>query len=73
MTETTRAKRPASPRPSIDLDALYDPTTTARWMGIARRTLMDNVRLGKVPVVKVNGRLLRFHPRTILKHAGQSV
>ncbi len=33
-------------------------------------TLLENVRLGRIPVVKINRRVLRFHPRTVLLGLG---
>lgn len=50
----------------IDLDALLTPEECAKWLKIAERTLLENARLRRIPAVRVNDRLLRFHPRTIL-------
>jgi hypothetical protein len=51
---------------SFDLDALHEPVPTANWLNISKRILLDGVRKGKIPVVRLNARTLRFHPRTIL-------
>jgi hypothetical protein len=57
-------------RTRFDLDALLTPAAAAKWLGIAERTLLGNARRKKIPVVKINDRVLRFHPRTILKAKG---
>jgi hypothetical protein len=54
----------------IDLDALLTPFEAAQWLGIRERTLLDNVRRKRIPCVRVNDRVLRFHPRTILAAKG---
>ena len=54
----------------FDLDALLTPADAANWLGIAERTLLSNARLKKIPCVRINDRVLRFHPRTILKAKG---
>lgn len=50
----------------IDLDELQTPEWTARWMKLGRRTLINAARTGAIPCVRVNERVIRFHPRTIL-------
>jgi hypothetical protein len=50
----------------FDLDALLEPAPAAAWLRMAERTLLANARAGKIPVVKINDRVLRFHPRSIL-------
>jgi predicted site-specific integrase-resolvase len=50
----------------IDIDSLHKPETTARWLGVSKRTLLRGARKGKIPVVRLNERTLRFHPRSIL-------
>jgi hypothetical protein len=54
----------------IDLDKLLTPAQCAKWLGIAERTLLANARRKRIPVVKLNARLLRFHPRSILAAKG---
>lgn len=49
-----------------DIEALQTPEQTAKWLGINKRTLMVNARLGKIPCVRINERLFRFHLPTIL-------
>lgn len=55
---------------TINLDSLLTPQECAAWLGIAERTLINNVRRKKIPVVRINERVLRFHPRTILAVKG---
>jgi hypothetical protein len=52
---------------SIDLDALLDPPQCAGWMRIEERTLLENARKGRIPVIRINKRVLRFHPRSIIE------
>jgi hypothetical protein len=59
-----------SKKTAIDLDALLDPFEAAQWLGIRERTILDNVRRKKIPVVRINERVLRFHPRSILAAKG---
>ena len=54
----------------FNLDALHKPDATAAWLQISERTLLNNVRLGRIPCVAINKRVLRFHPRTILAAKG---
>lgn len=54
-----------------DLDGLYPAEPTARWMHISVPTLMALARKRKIPAVRFNQRLIRFHPRTILAAKGQ--
>jgi hypothetical protein len=71
---TKRTTRPLGNEPNTrrikpteaDLDTLQTPTWTADWMQLKRRTLINAARRGLVPCVRVNERVLRFHPRTIL-------
>lgn len=39
-------------------------------MRMSERVLLDNAGKGRVPVFKLNERVLRFHPRTILASRG---
>lgn len=50
----------------MEADKLRLPVETAEWLGIAERTLLANVRRGKIPVVRINDRVLRFHWPTVL-------
>ena len=54
----------------LDLDALLTPEAAARWLNMAERTLLSNARRKKIPCVRINDRVLRFHPRTILAAKG---
>jgi hypothetical protein len=55
----------------FDLDALLTPAAAAVWLHIAERTLLDNARRKKIPVIRINARLLRFHPRSVLAFASK--
>jgi hypothetical protein len=60
-------KRHNSPATKIvDLDALLNPADAARWLGISRRTLLANVRAKRIPVLRINERVIRIHPRSVL-------
>ena len=50
----------------INLDSILTPKKCSQWLGITERTLLKNARSGKIPVIRLNERVLRFHPRTIL-------
>jgi hypothetical protein len=52
------------------LDELLTAEECALWLKMEEDTLRENVRLGRLPVVKVNRRVLRFHPRSILLSLG---
>lgn len=52
--------------PQNDRDALLSPAETATRMKIGERTLLANVRRRKIPVVRVNARVLRFHWPSVL-------
>jgi hypothetical protein len=54
------------------LDELLTPEECSLWLKMEEDTLLENARLGRIPVVKVNSRVLRFHPRTILLGLGVS-
>lgn len=57
----------------FDLDDLLTPAAAAQWLHIAVRTLLDNARRKKIPCVRINNRVLRFHPRSILAAKGSAV
>lgn len=50
-----------------DLDALYPPAQIAKWMGLSKRNLLELASDGKIPVIRLNKRVVRFNPRSILK------
>lgn len=52
------------------LDELLTPEECALWLKMEEDTLLENVRMGRIPVVKINSRVLRFHPRTVLLGLG---
>lgn len=51
---------------SPPLDALLSPPQAAAWLSMDKRTLLRLVSKGTIPVVRLNRRVLRFHPRTVL-------
>ncbi len=57
----------------IDLDQLLTPQKAASWLSMSERTLLLNARLKRIPVVRINERVLRFHPRSILAAKGVNV
>ena len=67
---TTLTKQQNAKPAGLDLDAMLTPTDAAAWLGIAERTLLANARLKKIPCVRINERVLRFHPRSILAAKG---
>ncbi len=72
MSEETRAElqRPNQP---FDLDALYDVEGIAPWLRLSPRTVLQLARRKKIPCVRFNERVLRFHPRSILASRGAKV
>ena len=54
----------------FDLDALLDLDAAARWLGLSRRVLLSNIRRKKIPAVRINDRVIRIHPRTVLAAKG---
>jgi hypothetical protein len=54
-------------RISVKLDELLTPGEAALWLGLSQRVLLANARRKKIPCVRINDRVLRFHPRTILQ------
>jgi hypothetical protein len=49
-----------------DRDNLLFPEETAARLRIKERTLLENVRRRKIPVVKINARTFRFHWPSVL-------
>jgi len=60
MSKLTRGKT------QLDLDGLYPVGEIAPWLRLSPRTVMELARQGKLPAVRLNERVIRFHPRTIL-------
>jgi hypothetical protein len=65
MSEPTNPEAEAKP-PVIDLDALCKLEEIAAWLRMSPKQVLENVRAGRLPVVRINQRVFRFHPRTIL-------
>lgn len=49
-----------------NLDVLRTPPEAAQYLRMAERTLMANVRKRKIPAVRINSRVLRFHLPSVL-------
>jgi hypothetical protein len=49
-----------------DFESLKTPEQTAKWLGIAERTLLNNARRKRIPCVRINQRVLRFHLPSVL-------
>lgn len=47
-------------------DPLDTPAQMAGFLQIAERTLIQNARAGKIPCVRLNKRVIRFHRGTVL-------
>lgn len=50
----------------LNLDAVLTPEQAARWLQVSKRVLLKNIRLGKIPAIHINDRVIRIHPRTVL-------
>lgn len=48
------------------LDELLTPEDCALWLGLELEALQENVRARRIEVLKINSRVHRFHPRSIL-------
>lgn len=57
-------------RKPIDLDGLYDARELAPWIRLTARVILEQARLNRIPAVRINQRVLRFHPRSILLARG---
>lgn len=62
------SQTPPAPEPAV----LLTPEQCAAWIGIKKPTLLRMVREGRVPVVRLNERVLRFHAPTILDRLNRS-
>jgi hypothetical protein len=67
-TTKTKLEQTVSEKQTIpvDLDRILSPQETADWMGCELRALLANVRKRRIPVMRINQRVFRFHPRSIL-------
>jgi hypothetical protein len=50
----------------IDLDEPLTTAECANWLKLDSRNLLAKVREGKIPAMKLNERVFRFHPRSVL-------
>jgi hypothetical protein len=49
-----------------DLDTLRTPADAAKWIGFTEEALLANARRGRIPAVRINARVIRFHLPTVL-------
>ena len=70
MRNTQSSEQAEKPSNSFDIDRLYDAAGIAPWLSVSARGVLEMARRGDIPVVKLNQRVLRFHPRTILARKG---
>jgi hypothetical protein len=52
------------------LDEILTLEECASWLALKPRDLKEKVRAGRIPAIKLNQRVLRFHPRTVLLKLG---
>jgi len=52
------------------LDEILTLEECASWLGLRPRDLKDKVRAGRIPAIRLNQRVFRFHPRTVLLKLG---
>lgn len=52
------------------LDEILTLEECSSWLGLKPRDLKEKVRSGRIPAIKLNQRVLRFHPRTVLLKLG---
>ncbi len=60
----------AGKRIPASLDEILTLEECAAWLVLRPRDLLDKVRAGRIPAIKLNKRVLRFHPRTVLLKLG---
>ncbi len=52
------------------LDEILTLEECASWLALKPRDLKEKVRAGRIPAIRLNQRVLRFHPRTVLLKLG---
>jgi hypothetical protein len=57
-------------RTPASLDEILTLDECAAWLVFRPRDLLDKVRAGRIPAIRLNQRVLRFHPRTVLLKLG---
>lgn len=60
----------ARKRAPVSLDEILTLEECAAWLVLRPRDLLDKVRAGRIPAIRLNKRVLRFHPRTVLLKLG---
>lgn len=63
---TPKPEQLASGEPPAQADQLDTPAQAATWLGLTVRAFMANVRKRKIPAVRINERVIRFHRPTVL-------
>lgn len=58
------------PEKVISLDALLTISEAANWLKLSPRVLLQNIRRKKIPAVRLNARVFRIHPRSVLLSKG---
>ncbi len=53
-----------------NLDEILTLEECAAWLVLKPRDLLEKVRAGRIPAIRLNKRVLRFHPRTVLMKLG---
>lgn len=51
---------------TVNLDDMLTLEEAASWLMITKRTLIANIHRKRIPAVKINERVWRIHPRTVL-------
>ena len=54
----------------VSLDALLTPSEAADWLGVSEHTLLASARQKTIPSIRLNKRVIRFHPRAIIEAKG---
>jgi len=51
-----------------ELDAMLNSEQCAKWLGLSEQRFLKKTRgrKAKIPAFPLNGRVIRFHPRTII-------
>lgn len=62
-------KQPRKAVPS-SLDEILTLEECASWLALTTRDLKEKVRAGRIPAIRLNQRVFRFHPRTVLLKLG---
>lgn len=50
----------------VDLDQLMTLDELAAWLKLSSPTVTKNTQAGKIPCIRINRKIVRYHPRTVL-------